>query len=235
MDLRNVAIIAHVDHGKTTLVDNLLKQAGAFRANQQVAERAMDRNDLERERGITILAKCTAVDWQGDQDQHRGHPRPRRFRRRGRAHPVHGGRRHRAGGRRRRPAAADQIRGRQGAGPRPAPDRRHQQGGPRGRAAGRGAERGVRPLRRARRRRRAARLPDPLRLRPPGLGGREHGRPEAGPLGAVRPGAPPRPRARQGRGKALRHDGEHPGSRQLPRPHPDRPRRAGHRRASTCR
>jgi GTP-binding protein len=65
MEIRNVAIIAHVDHGKTTLVDNLLKQAGAFRANQQVAERAMDRNDLERERGITILAKSTAVEWRG--------------------------------------------------------------------------------------------------------------------------------------------------------------------------
>jgi GTP-binding protein len=65
MDIRNVAIIAHVDHGKTTLVDNLLKQAGAFRANQQVAERALDRNDLERERGITILAKSTAVEWKG--------------------------------------------------------------------------------------------------------------------------------------------------------------------------
>ena len=65
MELRNVAIIAHVDHGKTTLVDNLLKQAGAFRANQHVAERAMDRNDLERERGITILAKSTAVEWKG--------------------------------------------------------------------------------------------------------------------------------------------------------------------------
>ena len=64
-DIRNVAIIAHVDHGKTTLVDNLLKQAGAFRANQQVAERALDRNDLERERGITILAKSTAVAWKG--------------------------------------------------------------------------------------------------------------------------------------------------------------------------
>jgi GTP-binding protein len=65
MDLRNIAIIAHVDHGKTTLVDELLKQSGAFREGQAVAERAMDSNDLERERGITILAKCTSVDWRG--------------------------------------------------------------------------------------------------------------------------------------------------------------------------
>jgi GTP-binding protein len=65
MDLRNIAIIAHVDHGKTTLVDNLLKQSGAFRENQAVAERAMDSNDLERERGITILAKATSVEWNG--------------------------------------------------------------------------------------------------------------------------------------------------------------------------
>jgi GTP-binding protein len=65
MELRNIAIIAHVDHGKTTLVDELLKQSGAFRDNQAVSERAMDSNDIERERGITILAKCTSVEWHG--------------------------------------------------------------------------------------------------------------------------------------------------------------------------
>jgi GTP-binding protein len=65
MKLRNIAIIAHVDHGKTTLIDALLGQSGVFRDNQQVAERAMDSNDLERERGITILAKCTSLVWRG--------------------------------------------------------------------------------------------------------------------------------------------------------------------------
>ena len=64
-DLRNIAIIAHVDHGKTTLVDGLLKQSHTFRENQQVAERVMDSNDLERERGITILAKNTSVVYKG--------------------------------------------------------------------------------------------------------------------------------------------------------------------------
>ena len=65
MSLRNIAIIAHVDHGKTTLVDQLLSQSGIFRANEAHAERAMDSNDQERERGITILAKATSVMWHG--------------------------------------------------------------------------------------------------------------------------------------------------------------------------
>lgn len=65
MDIRNIAIIAHVDHGKTTLVDELLKQSGVYRENEATTERAMDSNDIERERGITILAKCTSVQWKG--------------------------------------------------------------------------------------------------------------------------------------------------------------------------
>jgi GTP-binding protein len=65
MDIRNIAIIAHVDHGKTTLVDELLKQSGTYRENQATTERAMDSNDIERERGITILAKATSVEWKG--------------------------------------------------------------------------------------------------------------------------------------------------------------------------
>src|ERR1700753_1442476 len=65
MSLRTIAILAHVDHGKTTLVDQLLKQSGSVRENQHMEERAMDSNDLERERGITILAKATSVEWNG--------------------------------------------------------------------------------------------------------------------------------------------------------------------------
>src|SRR3974377_2118440 len=65
--IRNIAIVAHVDHGKTTLVDYMLRQAGVFRSNETVAERVMDSNDLEREKGITILAKNTAVQYRGKQ------------------------------------------------------------------------------------------------------------------------------------------------------------------------
>ena len=84
-DLRNVAIVAHVDHGKTTLVDAMLWQSGAFRANQDVNERVMDSMDLEREKGITILAKNTAVRYGDVEAQHRRHARARGLRRRGRA------------------------------------------------------------------------------------------------------------------------------------------------------
>ncbi|MBR4316547.1 MAG: GTP-binding protein, partial [Alphaproteobacteria bacterium] len=63
MEIRNIAIIAHVDHGKTTLVDAMLKQSGTFRANEKVEERVMDSGDIERERGITILAKCTSIEY----------------------------------------------------------------------------------------------------------------------------------------------------------------------------
>ena len=87
-DLRNIAIVAHVDHGKTTLVDAMLWQTGSFGAHQHVDERAMDSNDLEREKGITILAKNTAVRWRGAgraggrrDVQHRRHPGARRLRR----------------------------------------------------------------------------------------------------------------------------------------------------------
>ena len=73
--LRNIAIVAHVDHGKTTLVDALLWQSGAFRANQDVADRVLDSMDLEREKGITILAKNTAVRYGGRQAEHRRHAR----------------------------------------------------------------------------------------------------------------------------------------------------------------
>ena len=63
--LRNIAIVAHVDHGKTTMVDCMLRQTGVYRENEQVQEQALDTGELERERGITILAKCTSVEWQG--------------------------------------------------------------------------------------------------------------------------------------------------------------------------
>ena len=112
---RNIAIIAHVDHGKTTLVDKLLQQSGTFAAHEHVHERVMDSNDLERERGITILAKNCAIRYTAAH-QHRRHARARRLRRRGRARAVHGRRRAAAGRRGGGPDAADALRDAEGAG-----------------------------------------------------------------------------------------------------------------------
>ena len=172
MSLRNIAIIAHVDHGKTTLVDRLLQQSGSFRENQRVAERAMDSNDLERERGITILAKATSILWQDTRINIVDTP----------GHADFGGEVERI---------LNMVDGAlvlvdAAEGPLPQTkfvvskalkmglkpivvinkvDRAR-------RAAGRGGQRGVRSVRGARRHRRAARFPDPLRLGQAGLDGR---------------------------------------------------------------
>ena len=233
-DIRNVAIVAHVDHGKTTLVDAMLWQSGAFGDHQHVDERAMDSGDLEREKGITILAKNTAVHYRGPaaaarparrhHHQHHRHPRPRRLRRRGRARPVHG--------RRRRPARRRVSEG-------PLPQTRfvlrkaleaklpvilcHQQGGPPGLAHRRGRRRGLRAVPRPRRHRGPDRLPGRLRV-----GARPAGPRSAAPRTAACPTGPTsrpssrpssdHPRAvvrRRGAAAGARHQ---PRRVQLPRP-----------------
>ena len=114
-DIRNIAIIAHVDHGKTTLVDGMLKQSNVFRENQAVGELIMDSNDLERERGITILAKNTAIRYRDVKINIIDTPGPRRLRRRGRAGAEYGRRLPAAGRRGRGTDAADAVRAAQGA------------------------------------------------------------------------------------------------------------------------
>ena len=138
-DLRNVAIVAHVDHGKTTLVDAMLRQTNSFAEHAHLEERAMDSNDLEREKGITILAKNTAISYKGKHatarpghDQRHRHSRPRRLRRRGRARAFDGRRRRAARGRLRGSVAADPLRAAQGARGEAAGGAAGQQDGPAG-------------------------------------------------------------------------------------------------------
>jgi GTP-binding protein len=181
--IRNIAIIAHVDHGKTTLVDQLLRQSGTFRDNEKVAERVMDSNDIERERGITILAKNCAVEWQGTHINIVDTP----------GHADFGGEVERVLSMvdgvlllvdaSRGPDAADALRHPQGAGAGPEAHRRRQQGRPPGSRARLRDQRRLRPVRQARRHRGAARLPGGLRLGPERLG-----QPDRGP--PARPGAP---------------------------------------------
>jgi GTP-binding protein len=120
-DIRNIAIIAHVDHGKTTLVDNSCASPAPSPPTAQLAERAMDSNDLERERGITILSQEHGRPLEGHHDQHRRHPGTRRLRRRGRARARHGRLGAAPGGRRRGADAPDALRAAQGARAGPAP------------------------------------------------------------------------------------------------------------------
>ena len=140
-DVRNVAIVAHVDHGKTTLVDAMLRQTGAFRSNQAVVDRVMDSMDLEREKGITILAKQTTVEYGDIRLNIVDTPGPRRLRRRGRAVAADGRLGAAARRCRRGAAAPDALRAPEGDGAAPAGHRRAQQDRPLRRAAGRGARR----------------------------------------------------------------------------------------------
>ena len=226
MNLRNIAIIAHVDHGKTTLVDRLLQQSGTFRANQQVVERAMDSNDLERERGITILAKCTSVVWQGTRINIVDTP----------GHADFGGEVERI------LSMVDGVLLLVDAAEGPMPQTKF--------VLGKALRLGLcpivvinkldRPDQRAHAvhdevfdlfaalgaNERAARLPDPVRLGARGLGGRRprsaaHGRHGA----AVRADLPPRAAAAGDRGRALRDARDHARARPASRPPADRPDR----------
>ncbi len=176
MKLRNIAIIAHVDHGKTTLVDELLKQSGSFRDNQKVAERAMDSNDLERERGITILAKCTSVVWKDTRINIVDTP----------GHADFGGEVERilnmvdgvivlvdaSEG----PLPQTKFVVSKALTPRTASDCCDQQDRPSGRTSPRRIERNLRSIRQPRRQRRAARFPGALRIGPQRLDGAGAGR-----------------------------------------------------------
>ena len=235
MSLRNIAIIAHVDHGKTTLIDVLLRQSGAFRDNQQVAERAMDSNDLERERGITILAKVTSLVWKGNRINIVDTP----------GHADFGGEVERilnmvdgaiilvdaSEG----PMPQTKFVLSEGAPARPPADRRHQQDRPAGRAPPGSAQRGLRPLRRARRDRGAARFPGPLRLGQAGLDGGDAGRLARIDRARSSTSSSPTCRAPTIEAGPLPHARHDARSQSLSRPHPHRPHHLGHRSSPTSR
>ncbi len=220
---RNVAIIAHVDHGKTTLVDALLHQSGIFRANERVAERAMDNTDLERERGITILAKNTAVHYRDVLINIVDTP----------GHADFGGEVertlsmvdgvHAAGRRLGRAAAADAVRAAQGARAAADADRRHQQDRPAGRAAAGSAERGLRPVHRSRRHRGAARLSGALHERAGGHVQPRRRRAGRGSPAAVRRDRRARAAAARRCRRAAADARREPRFERLPRPHRHRP------------
>ena len=237
MKLRNIAIIAHVDHGKTTLVDCLLRQSGAFRDNQRVAERVMDSNDLEKERGITIMAKATSIAWHDTRINIVDTP----------GHADFGGEVERI------LSMVDGAIVLVDAAEGPMPQTKFvvgkalkiglkpivcdQQGRQARRARQRGSERGVRPFRRARRHRRAARFPHHLRLGEAGLDGRWRRRVPndqgMGPLFdlVVLQATSPEPKIEEGSLPPARHPAR---SQSLPRPHRHRPhfRRRGEGRTS---
>ena len=183
---RNVAIIAHVDHGKTTLVDAMFRQAGrlprqrarrrAGHGQQRAGARARHHHPGQEHRRAL----------RRHPDQHRRHAGPRRLRRRSRARAVDGRRRGAAGRRRRRAAAADPLRAAQGVRARPAAGRRHQQDRPRRRARQGSAERGLRPVHRPRRHRGADRVPGALHQRPGRHGDDRPRRARRGPAPALR-------------------------------------------------
>ncbi len=223
MNLRNIAIIAHVDHGKTTLVDAMLQQSGVFRANQELRERVMDSNDLERERGITILAKNTAVHYGDTKINIVDTP----------GHSDFGGEVERA------LKMVDGVMLLVDASEGPLPQTRYvlrkalearlpggrgdQQDRPPGRAAEGGAERGLRPVHRPGRHRGPARVSRPLHEREAGPGAHRPRRAGRRPAAALRrdPEARARPRGPGRRGPAAPH--RQPRLQRLPRPPRHRP------------
>ena len=227
-DLRNLAIVAHVDHGKTTLVDGLLRQTGAFRANQAVVDRVLDSGDLEREKGITILAKQTTIDYGGVRLNIVDTPGHADFGGEVERVAAHGRRRAAAGGCRRRAAAPDPLRPVQGHGPAAAGDRVHQQDRPIRRPPDRGPRRGLRAVHRPRCIRRPDRFPDRVHQRQAGHRHPRPGHPGHRPASAARPAGRGHPAADLRPGHAAPDARHQSRGQHLPRPDGRRSHRQRH-------